>query len=95
MKKIVSFLIAFVILVTGLCACKKQEQESTIPTSSNETTDQIEVPYNPAIDDLYYDQKEITFLYSDFDDMSRNEFEGEMSEDSIEKAIYSRNMQIE
>lgn len=95
MKKLVSFLMVFVILVTGLSACKKQDEESMISTDSNEITDQIEVPYNPAIDDLYYDQKEITFLYSDFDDMSRNEFEGEMSEDSIEKAIYSRNMQIE
>lgn len=94
MKKIICLLMALAMLAMCMVGCKKdkEEDDNTVETIVSDGPP----PYDPAIDSLYYEDKELTLYYAEVGGMPRLEYVAEeYSSDPISNVIFKRNVTVE
>jgi ABC-type glycerol-3-phosphate transport system substrate-binding protein len=94
MKRFLSILLVMMMLTSCLVACSSDDDKED--NSGVGTVEQGEsVPYDPAIDSLYYDDLDITLYYAEIGGAPRLEYEiTEYTGDTVNDVVFRRNLAV-
>ena len=95
MKRIISLLLALLMLAACFVGCASKDDDTESDKSVGTLGDDESVPYDPAIDGLYYDGMDINIYYAEIGGMPRLEYEAiEYTGDAVSDVIFERNLTV-